>query len=80
MPVSHRPLTKIMIDKLRDCNKKQSGGNSTPCLEEDLKGSMAALYKRGLIDTRIEDVNGKRRLSVILTDAGLNYLRGLDEK
>ncbi len=41
-----------MLEKLRDCHEKQSiDGN--PCLQEDLKGSLSALYKRGLIDTKI---------------------------
>lgn len=80
MPVSQRPLTKIMTEKLRDCYKKQSGGNNIPCLEEDLKGSLAALYKRGLVDTKIQDVNGKRLLCIVVTDAGENYLKSLEKK
>ena len=47
MPLSQRPLTKIMIKKLRDCHEKLSKSDGhIPCLEEDLKGSLAALYKR----------------------------------
>jgi hypothetical protein len=81
MPVSQRPLTKKMIEKLRDCHEKvsKSGGN-IPCLQEDLKGSLAALYKRGLVDTKIQDVNGKRLLCIIVTDAGVTYLKSLDKK
>lgn len=80
MPVSQRPLTKIMIEKLRDCHEKQSKGDNSPCLQEDLKGSLAALYKRGLVDTKIQDVKGKRLLCIIVTDAGATYLKNLEKK
>lgn len=81
MPVSQRPLTKIMVEKLRDCHDKLSLSNGhIPCLEEDLKGSLAALYKRGLVDTKIQDINGKRLLCIIVTEAGKNYLMNLDKK
>lgn len=79
MPLSQRPLTKIMIEKLRDCYEKQSD-NNLPCLQEDLKGSLAALYKRGLIDTKMQEVNGKKLLCVILTDAGVAYLNNSEKK
>ena len=80
MPVSQRPLTKIMIQKLRDCHEKQSLNENNTCLEEDLKGSLAALYKRGLVDTKMEDINGKRLLCIVVTDAGINFLKNLDNK
>lgn len=81
MPISQRPLTKIMIEKLRDCHEKLSNINThLPCLQEDLKGSLAALYKRGLVDTKIQDINGKRLLCIIVTEAGVNYLKSLDKK
>jgi hypothetical protein len=81
MPVSQRPLTKRMIEKLRDCHEKLSAsGGHIPCLQEDLKGSLAALYKRGLVDTKIQDVNGKKLLCIVVTDAGVTYLTNLDKK
>lgn len=81
MPVSQRPLTKIMIKKLRDCHEKLSKSNGhIPCLEEDLKGSLAALYKRGLVDTKIQDINGKRLLCIVVTETGAAYLKSLDKK
>jgi hypothetical protein len=81
MPVSQRPLTKKMIEKLRDCHEKLSRSNGqVPCLQEDMKGSLAALYKRGLVDTKMQDVNGKRILGIIITDAGINYLKNLNSK
>lgn len=73
MRTSNRPLSPTMIRKLRDCYEKQTG-KDTPCLQDDLKGSLAALYKRGLVDTRMEMVNGKRLLCVIVTDAGAKML------
>jgi hypothetical protein len=66
----------MMIQKLRDCHDKIIKSNGThPCLQEDLKGSMAALYKRGLIDTKFQDVNGKKILCLIVTEAGINFLK-----
>lgn len=81
MPISQRPLTEKMIQKLRDCHEKLSkSGGTIPCLQEDLKGSLAALYKRGLVDTKIQDVNGKRLLCIVVTDSGVTYLKNLDKK
>jgi len=79
MCASLKPLTKRMIEKLRDCHEKSSKG-SNPCLEDDLKGSLAALYKRGLVDTRMQDISGKRLLCIIVTEAGANYINALDKK
>lgn len=78
MPISQRPLTKRMIEKLKDCYEKQSKSGGNPCLQEDLKGSLAALYKRGLVDTKLQDIKGKRLLCIVVTDAGVNYLKNLD--
>ncbi|MEJ7821822.1 MAG: hypothetical protein WKF85_05845 [Chitinophagaceae bacterium] len=80
MSASLKPLTKRMIEKLRDCHEKSSKGSSNSCLEDDLKGSLAALYKRGLVDTRMQDISGKRLLCIIVTEAGANYINALDKK
>lgn len=77
MKISHRPLTKRMIEKLKDCHQKQSTDAGHPCLQEDLKGSLAALYKRGLIDTKMMDIKGKRLLCIVVTDNGVKYLTSL---
>ena len=77
---SQRPLTKIMIAKLSDCHEKQSKGDGYPCLQEDLKGSLAALYKRGLVDTKMQDVKGKRLLCIVVTEKGEAYLKSLQKK
>jgi len=80
MCASLKPLTKRMIEKLRDCHEKSSKASNNPCLEDDLKGSLAALYKRGLVDTRMQDISGKRLLCIIVTEAGANYINALDKK
>lgn len=80
MPVSLRPLTKLMIKKLQDCHQKQTVNNGHPCLQEDLKGSLAALYKRGMIDTKMQDINGKRLLCIVVTETGEKYLKSQEKK
>jgi len=67
-----------MIQKLKDCHKKQLMDVSNPCVQEDVKGSLAALYKRGLVDTTMVEVKGKRILSIVVTETGANYLKSLD--
>jgi hypothetical protein len=79
MLINQRPLSKIMIKKLQDCYEKQSGNIGNPCLQEDLKGSLAALYKRGLIDTKMQDISGKNLLCTIVTESGEKYLKTLDK-
>ena len=78
MQFSQRPLTQIMIKKLKDCHEKTSQ-KAHPCMEEDLKGSLAGLYKRGLINTRMEDVNGKKLLCLYLTESGIDYLKNSEK-
>jgi hypothetical protein len=80
MATSQRPLTKIMIAKLRNCFEKSSKNNeNVPCLQEELKGSLAALYKRGLIDTKMQDIHGKQLLCIFVTEAGIEYLKTIDK-
>lgn len=73
-----KPLTKRMIEKLKDCHEKHSK-DGNPCLQEDLKGSLAALYKRGLINTKMQEINGKLLLCMFLTEAGIMHLQSLDK-
>lgn len=81
MQLSQRPLTKKMIEKLRHCHDKLSKSNGhIPCTQEDMKGSLAALYKRGLVDTKMQNINGRQILTIIVTDAGVNYLTRLNNK
>ena len=69
-----------MIKKLHDCYEKQSGINGNPCLQEDLKGSLAALYKRGMIDTKMQDINGKSLLCIVVTESGEKYIKSLEKE
>lgn len=80
MLIKQRTLSKIMIKKLQDCHEKQSGKDGNPCLQEDLKGSLAALYKREMIDTKMQNINGKSILCITVTESGLRYLKSLDKK
>ncbi len=65
-----------MIAKLKDClDKEQSTSNmQVPCLPEEMKSSLAGLYKRGLVDTRMEYVNDKKLLCIFVTEAGRKLL------
>lgn len=79
--MSSRPLTKRMLQKLKDCHDKQVKSNGqNPCLQDDLKGSLSGLYKRGFVDTKIVDVNGKQLLCLFVTDAGKFYITNLENK
>lgn len=71
---SLRPPTKRMIEKLKECFEKESSQIQMPCLPEDMKSSLAGLYKRGFIDTKMEKVNGKKVLCVYVTDQGKKFL------
>lgn len=73
-------LTKRMIEKLRDCHEKNLKSGNIPCLQEDLKGSLGALYKRGMVDTKIEDVNGKKLLCLYVTPTGIEFLNSIKNK
>lgn len=80
MKISTRPPTKRMIAKLKDCLEKESKNNSNaPCLPEEMKSSLAGLYKRGLIETRMEFVANKKQLCIYVSDAGKKFLATLVE-
>ncbi|MEO6893963.1 MAG: hypothetical protein ABI136_02950 [Ginsengibacter sp.] len=70
-----------MIEKLKECHEKETLTNGNiPCLPEDMKSSLAGLYKRGLIGTRMEKVNEKNILCLYVTDLGKKFLSGYDQK
>ena len=76
-----RAPTKRMLEKLRDCHDKFTKSSGLhPCLQEDLKGSLAGLYRRGLVATKLEDINGKELLCLVVTDAGIDLLNKMDSK
>jgi hypothetical protein len=73
-----RPPTKRMIEKLKDCHEKeQKSTDRIPCLPEEMKSSLAGLYKRGLINTRMEVITGKKQLCIFVTDTGKDLLEKL---
>lgn len=79
MQLSMRPPTKRMIEKLTECHDKElKSGLVIPCLPEEMKSSLAGLYKRGLINTRMEVLDNKKQLCIYVTDAGKNFLKKLE--
>jgi hypothetical protein len=77
---SLRAPTKRMIEKLKECFEKESSNIQIPCLPEDIKSSLAGLYKRGLINTKMERVNGKKVLCVYVTAEGKKFLLAQKER
>jgi hypothetical protein len=79
MKISLRPPTKRMIGKLKECHEKELRGDAkAPCLPEEMKSSLAGLYKRGLIETRMDIVNNKKLLCIYVTAEGKKLLEKLD--
>ncbi len=79
MKISTRPPTKRMIEKLKECLEKELKNNGKiPCLPEEMKSSLAGLYKRGLIDTRMEIINNKKQLCLFVTESGKTFLKELE--
>ncbi len=75
MKISTRPPTKRMIAKLKECLEKEMNNNGkVPCLPEEMKSSLAGLYKRGLVETRMENLNNKKLLCIYVTDSGKKFL------
>jgi hypothetical protein len=80
MKISLRAPTKRMIEKLKECHEKElNSGEKTPCFPEEMKSSLAGLYKRGLIDTRMEIVNNKNQLCIYVTESGKKLIKELAE-
>jgi len=79
MKIILRPPTKRMIEKLRECHEKvQKNSDKIPCLPEEMKSSLAGLYKRGLINTRMEVVSHKKQLCIFVTDTGKDLLKKME--
>ena len=80
MEISLRPPTKRMIAKLKECHEKElNSDEKIPCFPEEMKSSLAGLYKRGLIDTRMEIVNNKKQLCIYVTGSGKKFLQELND-
>lgn len=71
--------TKKMLGNLKDCLEKSSNNSKLPCLPEDMKSSLAGLYKRGLIETKMELVNHKKVLCIYVTESGKRLLASSSE-
>jgi hypothetical protein len=81
MEISFRPPTKRMIEKLKECFEKESSATAgTPCLPEDMKSSLAGLYKRGFIGTKMEKVHDKKMLCIYVTESGKKFLAAYNER
>ena len=79
MKLSTRQPTKRMIAKLRECHEKElASGEKVPCLPDEMKSSLAGLYKRGLIETRMEIINNKKQLCLYVSEAGKNLIKQLE--
>lgn len=68
-----------MVEKLKECLEKENNEIKIPCMADEMKSSLAGLYKRGLIETRMETVNNKRILCIYITDIGKKFLQSLKE-
>lgn len=75
-----RPPTKRMIEKLRECLDKEKSNTQMPCLPEEMKSSLAGLYKRGFIGTRMEKMKNKNLLCIFVTESGKKFLVELEQK
>jgi hypothetical protein len=73
-----RPLTKNMLLKLSACRQIELEGKQ--CLPDDLKNSLAALYKRGYVGLKRSTINGKELMIVFVTQAGINCLENTKYK
>lgn len=71
MKVSNRPPTLRMIAKLRECLEKSA---LEPFLAEKMKSSLPGLYKRGLVETRMEVVNDKMLMCIYVSELGKKFL------
>ncbi len=45
-----------------------------PCFPEHLKSSLAGLYKRGFVGTKMQNINNKNLLTVFVTSEGKKFL------
>ena len=78
MKYSKRPPTEAMIRKLKNCLEREEMENK-PFLAEEMKSSMPGLYKRGLIDTRMQMVGNKRLLCIYVSHEGKEFLNQLEK-
>lgn len=73
-----RPLTKYMIQKLKECYKIEQESNGQPCTMQSLSYVMGPLYKRGFIEVRKSKGGRKNVHYICLTQTGKDFLKNLD--
>ena len=74
-----RPLSNSMIQKLKECYKKQQEeDHEEHCTMEDMSYALAPLYKRGLIEIKKRVVESKTLHCIYVTEAGIKYLNNLN--
>jgi hypothetical protein len=72
-----KPLTKKMLAQLRNARAIELSGNI--CVPDDFKGTLAGLYRRGFVNTKMTVIHGKEMLSVFITQEGINFLNKYEE-
>ena len=50
------------------------------CVQDDFKGSLAGLYRRCFVNTKMVTLDGKKILGVFITQAGKFFLEKEDAK
>jgi hypothetical protein len=75
------PFTKTMLAQLRRGRSIElSKTERNICVADDFKGSLAGLYRRGFVNTKMLMLDGKEMLSVYITQAGNFFLDQEDAK
>ena len=76
-----RPLTKIMFSQLQLAHEKELSEKGDKIVTPShFKGTLAGLYKRGIVNTRKIIHEGKYVESVYITFAGIRYLERREQK
>ena len=56
-----------------------SGTERNICVPDDFKGTLAGLYRRGFVNTKMMVLHGKETLGVFITQEGINFLNKYEE-
>jgi hypothetical protein len=76
-----KPLTKKMLLHLQNARSIEcSTTERNICTADDFKGTLAGLYRRGFVNTRMMVVDGKEILTVFITREGTNFLNKYEEE
>lgn len=74
-----RPLSPLMISKLKECRKVELDEVSKKhCTMEDMSYAVAPLFKRGLIEMKKEVIDNKVLECIHVTKEGIEYLQSLN--